>query len=82
MYYQVNNEHFLSAKVTGNNSILTMILSHNKTDFTENGSSYLGKIKFNFIGNLINIYGPGCSPANWIKNGNMKLRNVMATVVY
>ena len=28
----------------------------------ENGVGYLGKIKVNFIGNIVNIYGPGFNP--------------------
>lgn len=71
----------MSAKVTGNNAACTFILSKNQSDFTENGPSYIGKVKANFIGNVINIYGPGYNPTDY-KNKNVPLRNIMATVEY
>jgi hypothetical protein len=35
-----------------------------KSNFAENGDSYFGKVKANFIGNLINVYGPGYNPTD------------------
>lgn len=48
-------------------------------DFAENGPSYLGKIKANFMGNIVNIYGPGYNPSDH-KSKQLALRNLLATV--
>lgn len=41
------------------NATTTYINSLNMHDFSENGKNYLGKIKMNFFGDNINIYGQG-----------------------
>ena len=81
LHDKTNNEHRLSAKLTGNNASTTFIISHNKDDFNENGPHYVGKVKANFIGNIINVYGPGYNPTDH-KTKNLPLRELLATVEY
>lgn len=67
MYYSHSDEYYISAKQTSNNATATFIISFDQKDFTENGDNYIGKVKSNFIGNTINIYGPGYNPSD-VKN--------------
>lgn len=73
LHQLTSNERHMSAKLTGNNASTTFIMSSNKSDFTENGPFYLGKVKANFIGNVINVYGPGFNPTD-AKAKNQPLR--------
>lgn len=52
----------MSAKMVSNNTVSTYLISLNYSDFTENGPSYLGKIKTNFTGSQTNIYSTGLNP--------------------
>ena len=59
----------MSAKMVSNNTISTYLVSLNYNDFTENGPSYLGKIKTNFTGSQTNIYSPGFNPKDALQKG-------------
>jgi len=71
----------MSAKLTGNNSATTFVITTNRNDFTENGVGYLGKVKATFIGDIICVYGPGYNPSD-SKSKSVPLRNMLATVEY
>jgi hypothetical protein len=45
-------------------SLDTFIISHSEYDFKENGQSYIGKMKQNFSGSLMNVFGEGLNPKN------------------
>lgn len=71
----------MSAKMTSNNASNTFIVAQGKKDFKQNGPLYLGKIKTNVVGNIVNIFGPGYSP----KDYNLKdvdIRYLLGTVEY
>ena len=51
----------MAAKQTSSD---TFIFSYSQIDFQENGPSYIGKMKFNFTGSIINIFGEGLNPKN------------------
>ena len=67
----------MSAKLTSS----TFITSLYHDMFVENGVGYLGKIKVNFIGNIVNIYGPGFNPED-VKEKKGTPRELLATVEY
>ena len=69
----------MSAKLTSSNTTMTFVVSKNKNDFAENGPNYLGKVKTNFLRNVINIYGPGFNPTD-AKEKNIFPRQLLATV--
>ena len=71
----------MSAKLSSNNATTTFLASLYPSHFTENGVGYLGKIKTNFIGNIVNIYGPGFNPTD-AKNKQVSPRELLATVQY
>ena len=71
----------MSVKLSSNNATLTFIASINPKSFSENSDSYVGKLKSNFIGNIINIYGPGYNPSD-VKKKMKKPRELLATVAY
>lgn len=54
----------MSAKLTSSNTTTTFIVSKDKNDFAENGPNYLGKVKTNFMRNIVNVYGPGYNPTD------------------
>lgn len=62
---QANNLYCFSAKMTGKNKDITFIVCENKENFVENGEDYVGKVKANFIGSLLNIFGPGYNPSDY-----------------
>ena len=51
----------MSAKQTSSD---TYIISYSKTKYEENGPSYIGKMKSNFLGSMINLFGEGLNPKN------------------
>lgn len=67
--------------MTGYNKEITFLISENKNKFVENDTDYLGKVKINFKGNEVNIYGPGYNAENF-KIGKMPIRELLATVQY
>ena len=67
----------MSAKLTSS----TFVTSIYHDQFVENGVGYLGKIKVNFIGNIVNIYGPGFNPDD-AKEKKVIPRKLLATVEY
>lgn len=64
MYFCQNNHYLMSAKKTSSKPMSTFIMSSSKDSFEESSSSYLGKMKSNVIGDMLNIYGPGLNPSN------------------
>lgn len=81
LFYKQSNKYFCSAKMTGYNKEITFLISENKNKFVENDTDYLGKVKTNFKGNEVNIYGPGYNAENF-KIGKMPIRELLATVEY
>ena len=69
----------MSAKLISNNTTTTFLASLYHNHFVENGLGYLGKIKINFIGNIVNIYGPGFNPDD-VKEKKVIPRELLATV--
>lgn len=63
--YFCSNSHFvMSAKKTSSKPTSTFIISISKTDYEENSNYYLGKMKSNILGDILNVYGPGLNPSN------------------
>ena len=54
----------MSAKKTSSKPSSTFIMSINKSNFDENSPYYLGKMKSNVLGDVLNIFGPGLNPSN------------------
>ena len=71
----------MSAKLSSNNTTTTFLASLNPNHFVENGLGYLGKVKVNFMGNIVNIYGPGFNPSD-VKDKKAVPRELLATVEY
>jgi hypothetical protein len=71
----------MSIKLCSNNATLTFLASVDPISFSENNESYVGKIKSNFIGNTINIFGPGYNPSD-VKKKMKKPRELLASVSY
>jgi hypothetical protein len=54
----------LHAKRTTARPISTFIISLSKTDFEESSDNFMGKMKSNVMGDVLNIFGAGLSPKN------------------
>ena len=80
-YRKSDNQCYFSAKLTGYNKQITFKIYERNQITGENGPGYLGKVKTNFLGDVVNIYGPGFNPANY-KKGKQPLRQLLATVEY
>ena len=81
VHYQRNNEYLMSAKLTSSNTTTTFIVSKSKTDFAENGPNYLGKVKTNFMRNIVNVYGSGFNPSD-VMDKKGPPRQLLATIEY
>jgi tubby-related protein 1 len=64
LHFVEDSHYVMSAKKTGSRPTSTFIISKNRTNFEEEGPQYLGKIKSNVLGDVLNIFGPGLNPAN------------------
>ena len=73
LHTKSDNQYVFSAKLTGNNKETTFTICESTDQFVQNSPKYLGKVKTNFIGNIINIYGPGYNPSDY-KNKNLPIR--------
>ena len=71
----------MSAKKTSSKPSSTFILSMSKGSYEENSPHYLGKMKSNVLGDVLNIFGPGLNPSN-AKEKNEVPRELLATIVY
>ncbi len=71
----------MSAKKTSSKPTSTFIISTNRYNFEENSEYYVGKMKSNLLGDIMNIFGPGLSPSN-AKDGKVVPRDLLATVVF
>lgn len=54
----------MSAKRTSSKPTSTFIISASRTNFQEDSEFYLGKMKSNLLGNVMNIFSPGLSMAD------------------
>jgi tubby-related protein 1 len=72
-HLEPTNYFTLGAKQTGNNSSITFLLSRDKNIYEENSPEYLGKVKANFTGTLVNVFGRGYNPKDYIEK-NLPLR--------
>ena len=71
----------MSAKLASSNATSTFLLSLSSDNFTENGNGYLGKIKTNFLGTIVNIFSPGLNPSDALEK-KQKARELLASIVY
>lgn len=71
----------MSCKKTASKPTSTFIITCRKDNFEENNSTYLGKMKSNIMGDVLNVFGPGYNPAN-AKERKEKPRELLATIVY
>jgi hypothetical protein len=71
----------MSAKKTSSKPSSTFILSASKCSYEEDTSVYIGKMRSNLLGDVLNIYGPGLNPEN-AKNANVTPRELLATISY
>ena len=69
----------MSAKLISSKTTTTFLASLYHNEFVENGLGYLGKIKINFIGNIVNIYGPGFKKID-AKEKKASPRELLATI--
>lgn len=81
LYFFEDTRHLLSAKKTSSRPTSTFIISRSKTNFEEDSPYYLGKMKSNVLGDVINIFGTGLSPSN-AKERGIAPRQLLATVVF
>lgn len=54
----------MSAKKTSTKPTSTFIITCRKGDFDEKSAYYLGKMKSNVLGDVLNVFGPGLNPSN------------------
>jgi hypothetical protein len=71
----------LAAKKVSSKPAATFVLSSNASNFTENSSCYLGKLKSNLFGDVINLFGIGLNPGE-AKDRNCIPRELLATIVF
>lgn len=64
VHFAQNSHYLMSAKKTASKPSSTFILSNSKEDFEEDSEHYLGKMKSNVLGDVLNIFGPGLNPSN------------------
>jgi len=64
LYFCANSHYVMSAKKTSSKPSSTFIISIFKSNFEENSQFYLGKMKSNILGDVLNVFGPGLSPSN------------------
>lgn len=64
LHFAEDSHYVMSAKKTASRPTSTFILSRNRTNFEEQGPQYLGKMKSNVLGDVLNIFGPGLNPTN------------------
>ena len=81
VYFESDKTHLLSAKRVSRTPFSTFIISRSKTDFEENSEEYLGKAKGSALGDVLNLFGRGLSPANALMK-KVKPRQLLATIVY
>jgi hypothetical protein len=71
----------MAAKRTSFKPFTTYLISTNPDDFEERSSSCLGKVKANFLGTVINVFGAGLSPSAAARQHEIP-RELLATIVY
>ena len=59
----------------------TFLLGKSSKIFREDHKGYIGKIKINFSGNCVRIFGPGYDPKN-AQEKRLKLRRMIATIIF
>ena len=69
------------AKRTTARPIATFILSLKDGDFEEDSPNYLGKMKSNALGDVLNVFGPGLNPSN-AKEKGVEPRQLLASVIF
>ena len=80
LQFAKKNKTFLAAKKVSSKPASTFIISSN-INFTENSSFYLGKLKANIFGDVINLFGVGFNPSD-AKDRNCIPRELLATIVF
>ncbi len=81
LYFTQNSHYLISAKKTSSKPTSTFIISSKAGDYEEASPHYMGKMKSNVLGDILNIFGPGLNPSN-AKDVNQVPRELLATVVY
>lgn len=71
----------LAAKKVSCKPSATFVLSSKPASFAENSSGYVGKLKSNLFGDVINLFGVGLSPGE-AKERNCIPRELLATIVF
>lgn len=71
----------LAAKKVSSKPISTYIISSSPRNFEENSHSYLGKLKSNLFGDVLNLFGPGLNPSNAQEQDSIP-RELLATIVF
>lgn len=74
------NKTYIAAKKVSSKPASTFIIS-SVVNFTENSSFYLGKLKANIFGDVINLFGVGLNPSD-AKDRNCIPREMLATIVF
>jgi hypothetical protein len=64
LHFTGDSQYVMSAKKTASRPTSTFVISRSRTHFDENDYYYLGKMKSNVLGDVLNIYGPGLNPKN------------------
>lgn len=64
LHFSEDSRHVMSAKKTSSRPTSTFVISKSKDDFSEEGPFYLGKMKSNVLGDVLNIFGHGLNPSN------------------
>ena len=67
--------------MTSNNATSTYTISSDPKVFDKKTESYVGKIKTNILGTIINIFGPGSSSSQYKKHKENP-RELFATIHY
>jgi tubby and related proteins len=69
LYFSEDSHYLMSAKKTSSRPTSTFIISRSRTNFEEEGPQYLGKMKSNVLGDVLNVFGPGLNPSNAKEKG-------------
>ena len=63
LHFSDDSHYVMSSKKTSSRPTSTFIISRSRDHFEEDSPFYLGKMKSNVLGDVLNIFGPGVEPS-------------------
>lgn len=81
LHFSDDSRYVMSAKKTSSRPTSTFVISLGRSDFEEHSPSYLGKMKSNVLGDVMNVFGPGVE-AGEARQKKGPQRELLATIVF